>query len=146
MKRISRDELAISIARLFAKRGTCGRRQVGCCLTIDGRVIASGYNGTLPGSHHCSLLEPKSERTCDPTLHCTDAVHAEANMIAYCAKHGIATKDSILYTTSFPCKKCAELVIQAGIITVYYDRGYHKELDDEVKQMFLNAKVDFHEI
>lgn len=141
MKRISRDELAMGIASLYAKRGTCGRRQVGCCLVTDGRVIASGYNGTLPGHPHCSIIDPRSTLSCDPASNCQHAVHAEANMIAYCARHGIKTEGTHLYSTSFPCKKCAELIIQAGISEVTFSVPYSQKSDEDVNLMFLLAKI-----
>lgn len=144
--RISRSDLAMEIARLFAKRGTCGRKQVGCVLMNEGRVIASGYNGTLPGDSHCSLIDPKSDKECDPLISCDRAVHAEANMISYCAKHGIKTMDSTLFVTTLPCKKCAELIIQAGIKEIFYDDGYNKNSDYTVKEIFMKAGVTISQI
>lgn len=117
-KRISRDQLHIQMAELMAKRGTCARLQVGAVLVKDKRVIATSYNGPPTGLPHCS------EHICDVTKPCTHAIHAEANIISFCAKHGIATDDSILYLTHSPCIKCSELIIQAGIKAVIFDNEF----------------------
>lgn len=116
--RISRDQLHLSIAQLISMRGTCRRAQVGAVLTLEGRIVASGYNGPLPNNPDCI------EGICDASKGCTRAVHAEANAIAYAARFGIPLKGSILYCTHSPCIKCAELIIQAGITKVIYSDEY----------------------
>jgi len=55
---------------------------------------------------------------------CKQAVHAEANAIAFAAKHGVATDGADLYTTLSPCYDCAKLIINAGIARVYFDKVY----------------------
>ena len=42
-------------------------------------------------------------------------IHAERNIIAYCAKHGISTDDCTMYITHSPCQGCAVLMAQSGI-------------------------------
>jgi dCMP deaminase len=119
MKRITRDKLHTEIAKLFSQRSTCGRLQVGCVITRDGRVIASGYNGPLAPAYKkvkdsnqmckCNLIEP-----------CGISIHAEANAIAYSARNGISLDGTTIYCTHNPCLKCSELIIQAGIIRVVF--------------------------
>jgi dCMP deaminase len=118
-ERISRDELFIQIARLMSLRGTCRRGQVGALIvSIDHRIIGSGYNGTLIGQKHCELLN------CDLTKKCEHSVHAEANAIAFAARKGINVEGSSLYCTTAPCKTCAMLIVQAGIMRVVYELPY----------------------
>jgi len=52
--RVSWDEYFMSIAKLVATRSTCMRRQVGCVIVKDKRIIASGYNGAPSGVSHCT--------------------------------------------------------------------------------------------
>ena len=118
MNRINRITLYLETARLNSRRATCERGQVGAILIRDKRIIASGYNGPPMGQPHCS------HEVCDVTKACTHAVHAEANLIAYCAKHGVATDKAILVVTTVPCKKCAELIVQSGINRIVYDSEY----------------------
>jgi len=84
-------------------------------LTLDNRIIATGYNGVLPNEKHESGMDNQGV---------THTVHAEANLISFCAKNGIATDGTTLYTTLSPCEKCAELIIQSGIKEVIYLESY----------------------
>jgi dCMP deaminase len=115
MQRIEREQYFIEIAKITAKRSICPRKQVGAVLVKDGRIIATGYNGVLPKEEHKFALNPDGSSA---------TIHAEANLIAFCAKEGIPTKGTTLYTTLSPCDKCAELIIQAGIIKVNYIEEY----------------------
>src|SRR5688500_5375225 len=123
-------------------QSTCDRYQVGCVIARDRRIIATGYNGAPAGMPHCShkvqlptyraaqlfgLPDPE-ERSYDwPALRetgCKEAVHAEANALAFAARHGVATLNADLYTTLSPCYECAKLIINAGINRVIFDRKY----------------------
>lgn len=113
-KRISTEALHIRTAGLYSQRGTCGRLQVGAIAVRHGRPVANAYNGPLKSENHCNSLD------CDTSKPCQRAVHAEANLIAYCAREGIALGGAELYVTHSPCIKCAELIIAAGISHVYF--------------------------
>jgi dCMP deaminase len=110
----------MELANVVAKRGTCTRGYVGAVIAIDGRVISTGYVGAPAGLPHCMDLG------CDigPDGGCQRTVHAEANAIAFAAKHGVPTKGSTLYTLVAPCLSCAKLIINAGITSVIYSRPY----------------------
>jgi dCMP deaminase len=99
-------------------RSTCGRTQVGAVLARDGRIISTGYAGPSKGLPHCS------SHTCDVNKPCTRTTHAEANLIAYAARYGIATDGAHLYCTLSPCTVCARSIISAGITRVYYLEAY----------------------
>lgn len=118
MSRISRTEMYFDIAKIAAKRSTCNRLQVGAVAVKDKRIIAISYNGALPGRPHCD------DFNCNDTTPCTNTVHAEANLIAYCAKHGLPLDGTILYLTHSPCMKCSELIVQSGIKQVYFLEQY----------------------
>jgi len=119
-KRINRDTLYLQIAELFAKRGTCERLRVGAIVVRDKRICCSGYNGTPPGEGHCS-------EECNIKKSCKVSIHAEANLIASAAKHGVSLEHTTLYITHSPCKTCSELIIQAGIKRVVFMDFYGKD-------------------
>lgn len=119
-RRISRDELHMSMAMLMSQRGTCERLQVGAILVRDKRVIATSYNGPPENLPHCS------DSVCDITKPCTHAIHAEANIIAFCAKHGIETYHSMMFLTHSPCIKCSELIIQSGVACVIFSTQFRE--------------------
>jgi len=102
-------------ATLVSKRSSCLKLQVGAVAVLDNRVIASGYNGVLPG------FEPTTGYDEDGN---TRTVHAEANLIAYCARKGIALEGATIYVTVTPCRKCAELLIQAKVDKIIYKDEY----------------------
>lgn len=116
MSRLSRDAMLFSMAGIVAKRSTCDRLHVGAVLSIDGRVITLGYNGAPSGVAHCE--HRTTPRNADEG--CTEAVHAEANAIAFAAKHGVATEGAQLHVTHMPCFRCSQLIVNSGIREVKY--------------------------
>lgn len=113
-----RDRLNINIAYAQASMGKCERGQVGCVITMHGRIISSGYNGSVIPGQNCKALQ------CNQNERCEHSAHAEENAIAFAAKHGISLQGSTLYVTVSPCYKCARLIVQAGIREVVFDGWY----------------------
>ncbi len=108
----------MEVAKVMSKRSTCMRGRVGAVATIEGRIVAVGYNGSLSGSPHCT------SQTCNDSAPCSNTVHAEANLIAFCARKGISLEGGTLYITHSPCETCAKLIVQAGFLKVYYEKPY----------------------
>ena len=52
--------------------------------------------------------------------------HAEMNAITDAARLGRATKDAILFSTTFPCHNCAKHIVAAGIKEVIFIEPYPK--------------------
>jgi len=127
--RPSRDSVLMNMALAIADRGTCSRAKVGAIITRNGRPISTGYNGAPARLDHCDhtvTFQPAIMMTRGMNLEsgCQIAVHAEANAIAFAARHGVATEDAALYCTHEPCANCAKLIINAGITEVYYLEPY----------------------
>jgi dCMP deaminase len=55
---------------------------------------------------------------------CRRTIHAEANAIAWAARHGVSTEGATLYCTHGPCLPCAQLIASAGIVRVLYETPY----------------------
>lgn len=66
------------------------------------------------------------------TIDFVRAVHAEMAAITDAARHGFATEDCVLYTTTFPCHDCAKHIVAAGIKRVVYLEPYAKSLVGEL--------------
>lgn len=61
------------------------------------------------------------EQTCDPNgSRCRSTVHAEVNAIIKAGFRQGAT----LYVTHMPCKDCAKVVVNSGVMRVMYDHLY----------------------
>lgn len=137
--RITREELYIKMASLIALRGTCKRKQVGCIITRDNRIISTGYNGPVKGQQHCN------PSFCEILTSCTNAIHAEANAIAFAAREGVKLDGATLYCTLAPCKKCSELIIQTGIKEVIFFEQYDGYLQSKYFLFQNGVKVTQHE-
>lgn len=116
--RITRDEMLMEIARIVARRSTCNRAQVGAVVAQDGRIVSTGYAGAPSGLPHCD------PHICNAENPCTRTVHAEAGAISYAARSGIRLEGATLYCTHCPCKSCAGLIINSGIVRVIYLKPY----------------------
>jgi len=139
------DQLFIKIAQEVSERSTCARLKVGSVLVRDNRIISMGYNGSAEGLDHCidhwndhyknntkhnSFLEFLKSDEFYKLHHKwaeTHEIHSEQNVIAFSAKNGIETNDSILYVTYSPCIHCAKIISQAGIKEVKYLNKYDRE-------------------
>lgn len=113
MLRPSWNKYFLDLAKLAATRSTCGRKQVGCVLVRDKRVIATGYNGSLPDKPHCDDVGHMLEHG-----RCTRTVHAEANAVLQAARFGISTDGCVAFCTTYPCWSCAKILVGAGIAEV----------------------------
>lgn len=123
--RPSLDAVLLEMAYAMSLRGTCSRARIGTVIAIDGRVCATGFNGSPRGLPHCE--HPPDERSTDDPADappCRTAVHAEANALVFAARHGVALAGATLYTTMSPCVPCAMLLVNAGITRVIYAVEY----------------------
>jgi dCMP deaminase len=73
------------------------------------------------------------------TQHCVRTVHAEQNAICQAARRGVAIQGSTLYCRMTPCRTCAMMIINCGIVRVVSERRYHDGAESE--EMFRAAGV-----
>lgn len=139
MERISWDQYFMGQARLVALRSTCTRLMVGAVIVRENRIIASGYNGSVADGDHCI-----DDGCYIVDGHCVRTVHAEANALLQCAKFGVATNDTDLYVTHFPCLQCCKQIIQSGVKRVYYEADYRNH--ELAVKLFEEANVSIHKI
>ncbi len=140
-KRPSWETYFMDIAIQVATRSTCIRRSVGALIVKDRRILATGYNGAPSGLSHCldtgcireSLNVSSGERH-----ELCRGIHAEQNAIIQAAYHGFSIKDSILYCTNLPCSICTKMIINAGVVQIYYREGY---ADDLSMKMLDEARI-----
>ena len=117
----------MKMAELTAENSYALRSKVGAVLVKEGRVISAGWNGTPYGFPNDCEKEEVDENGVKFLKTLPHVIHAETNVICFCAKHGIKTDNTSLYITLSPCEKCALLLIQAGIQTVYYRDAYRDD-------------------
>lgn len=130
MKRAPWHEYFMLLAKMVALRSGCNSRPSGAVIVKDKRILATGYNGPMPGAWHCTDRGPgycfrreKGIPDIDKYNFCR-ATHAEANAIAQAARFGISVEGADLYCTLAPCYVCLKLIASAGIRAVYYEYDY----------------------
>ncbi len=133
-KRPPWDEYFLKLAMLVSERATCPRMHCGCVLVRDKRILATGYNGSIPGEPHC---EDVGCLIVDN--HCVRTIHAEINALTQCAQQGISTQGATAYVTNMPCTNCAKALIAAGIKRVVIFSDYHDTLAED---FFKSANVE----
>ncbi len=115
--RPSWDDYFLKVAMLVSARATCPRMHVGCVLVKDKHILATGYNGSIPGDG-CIIVDN----------HCVRTIHAEMNAIIQCAIHGTNPSGSTAYITNMPCTTCAKALIGSGIKEIVVFSDYHDTL------------------
>ena len=114
------DRYFMDVAIRTSQMSYAVRAKVGCILTYHNRIIATGWNGQPTGMDN--VCEEKDENGNLKTL--PTVIHAESNLISFCAKFGIKTDGATLYVSLSPCITCALLIIQTGIKRVVYNEEY----------------------
>lgn len=154
MKDINKALMATAL--IFSQQSYAERKKVGAVLSREGRIIACGYNGTLPGIENKCEVETECLdcfegfvgdneicNKCNGTGKIVETsefvLHAEQNLLMFCAKEGLKTKDSNLYVTMAPCKTCAKLIVAAGIKKVFYNETYR---DMSGVEFLVNLGID----
>ena len=77
------DQYFMKLAMLASERATCPRMHCGCVLVKNKNVIATGYNGSIPGDDHCEDVGCLVVEN-----HCIRTNHAEMNALMQAVKHG----------------------------------------------------------
>lgn len=118
------DETMLATAKLFGELSYCEKKKVGALIAKDGRILATGYNGTVSGfDNKCETYDAVEDKLVTSPY----VIHAEQNVLMFCAKNGIPTDGTTMYITLSPCYTCAKLIVQAGIKGVVF-LEYYKDL------------------
>ena len=137
-------QLYMDIASRVALMSYANRLKVGAVLVKNRNIISFGYNGTPMGwdntcedKHYFNPeIEDLHEDEIESLYPFSDehgrfllmtkpiVIHAEENAIIKAAKDGRSVSGASLFITHAPCINCAKLVLNAGIIEVFYDSTY----------------------
>jgi dCMP deaminase len=143
-QRPSWDEYFLQMADLIGSRGTCDRGHAGAVIVRNKRIISTGYVGAPVGLPHCDEVghEMQTVTLEDGTQsrHCVRTAHAEQNAISNAARVGSAIEGGTVYCKMTPCYKCAQSIINAGIIRVVTLKDYHAS--NRTKEIFKEAGIE----
>jgi len=133
----------MEVCDAISKRATCDRGRSGCVIAKDHQLLVTGYVGAPAGLPHCDEVGHQLKRLVHEdgavTTHCVRTVHAEQNAICQASRRGIAIEGATLYCRMTPCRTCAMLIINCGIVRVVSEKRYHDAKDSE--EMFAKAGV-----
>lgn len=128
---IVKDGYAVAAGKNHVAPGeeSCRKVYKGTCYRDDLRKIIKfcpACAGELDKDFDCKDAECHyNENNLVKLLDKCRSLHAEENSILQAASlGGVSLKDSIIYTTTFPCKLCANKIISVGIKEVVYVEAY----------------------
>lgn len=143
--RPSWNEYFIQLAELVGSRGTCDRGYAGAVIVKNKRILATGYVGAPVGLPSCDEVGHELQTVTDEdghqSRHCTRTAHAEQNAINNAARIGVAVEGGTLYCKMVPCYKCAQSIINSGIVRVVASKDYHG--GTRTKEIFKQTGIDF---
>jgi dCMP deaminase len=126
-ERPSWDEYFMAIARVVAARSNCVKRKVAAVITLDRRIVSTGYNGTPRGTRNCNEGGcPRCNGFAEGGTRLDECLcsHGEENAITQVAYHGSAIRGGTIYTTFSPCLICTKMIINSGLEEVVYNADY----------------------
>jgi len=145
--RPSWDEYFMEVAEAISKRATCDRGRSGCVIAKDKQILVTGYVGSPKGLSHCDEVGHQMKKMIheDGSIseHCVRTVHAEQNAICQAAKLGVSIDGATVYCRMTPCRVCAMLLINCGIVRVVCERKYHAGGESEEMFKKVGIKLEF---
>ncbi len=141
--RLSWDEYFLKLVEVVGERGTCDRGYAGAVLVKNKRILSTGYVGAPVGLPSCDEVGHEIQKVTNEdgsqSMHCIRTAHAEQNAINNAARVGVAIEDGTIYCKMTPCYKCAQSIINSGIVRVVAKNDYHGA--KRTKEIFKQAKV-----
>lgn len=144
----------LQIAYLISQESKCCSWKVGAVIEKNGRIIATGYNGSPAGGVNCcdhateqgwvgqaptkntglrqDGLQIKKigllseHRAAHSEWSAKNEIHAELNAILFAARNGTSIEGATMYVTLSPCPDCAKAIAQSGIKKVVYCETYDR--------------------
>lgn len=131
--RPTKNQNYMDIATTIAQRSHDAETKVGAVLVNNssGAIVATGYNGFVRGADDTALPNTRPDKY-------EYILHAEQNLIANSARHGISMNDCSLVCTLSPCKACMRMLFNCGITKVLAKELY-KDFDEVLKMKDLNV-------
>lgn len=126
----------MDVADVVKKRSHDAETQVGAVLVNNdsGAIIATGCNGFVRGADDSKLPNTRPDKY-------RYIMHAEQNLVANCARHGISMDNCTLVCTHSPCVQCMRLIFQCGITRVIVKELY-RDFDELTKMEDIKITVD----
>jgi dCMP deaminase len=129
VKRPTKSQYYVDIAKAVAMRSTCLRRRFGAVIVKNDQIISTGYNGAPRQTSNCIDLgycfRQAKNIPAGENYELCRAVHAEMNAIIHASRLdmvgadlylvGIEVESGELVSQVNPCLLCKRVIINAGI-------------------------------
>jgi dCMP deaminase len=125
MQRIGVDQYFMVMAQVAALRSTCPRRQVGAVGVTGGKLVSSGFNGSVASLPHCTEVGCLMEKGS-----CIRTIHAEDNCLSQAEGRPI----EVMYCLVQPCLACVKSMLAARVQLCLYWKPYPSEQRDRFLQ------------
>lgn len=134
LKQHKYNDLYMDLAFRIAEMSYAKRLNVGCVIVKDNNIISFGWNGMPAGwDNNCEIETSEvvnigsREVTPSQTVTRPEVLHAEENALMKLCRSTNSSQDSMMYITHAPCIKCARLIHQAGIKSIFYSEEYRNQ-------------------
>lgn len=154
MKRPTKDDYYLRIAKDVAMRSTCLRRNYGAVIVNHDRIVSTGYNGAPRGEENCCdrgtcpRMENNVPHNSGTYSDCC-SVHAEQNAIIHATftdmqgatlyLYGVNPESGETISDISPCPICSRMIKNAGISRVVVPTWVHH--DDPQRQLTVKDRV-----
>jgi dCMP deaminase len=133
--RPSKIQNYMDIAETIAERSHDAETKVGAVLinNTSGAIVATGYNGFVRGADDNILPNKRPDKY-------EYILHAEQNLIANSARHGISMDNCSLVCTLSPCKLCMRMLLNCGITRVIV-KSLYKDFNDILQMQDIKVEA-----
>jgi dCMP deaminase len=141
------DKIYLEMAETMAKMSKCQSRKVAAIAVRNGKIIATGINGSLPGAMNCNERFPngvnKSNRDEHHRWSNKYEHHAEFNLMIDFMKSAQTIEGCTIYINLQPCSGCSKLLSALPIKRIVYNKEYDFGDLQYTKAMFEEANIEF---
>jgi dCMP deaminase len=133
--RPTKNQNYMDIACTIAQRSHDAETKVGAVLinNVSGAIVATGYNGFVRGAPDSVLPTTRPDKY-------EYILHAEQNLIANSARHGISMSNCSLVCTLSPCKLCMRMLLNCGITKVIA-KDLYRDFNDILQMQDIKVEV-----
>ena len=165
-KQLKLDRVRLRQCNEEADLGNCVKHSVGCIITDkEGKIVASGYNGTPKGHENCGDRFPtfhadieKYSKSDDPESVAklealilehrewsfNNEIHAEQNALLHSDPE--KRKGGTAYVNLQPCPTCAKMLAASGISRVIFAKAYYRAEDEVSVDLFRKSKIEYKQV
>lgn len=133
--RPTKNQNYMDMAEVIAERSHDAETKVGAVLinNTSGAIVATGYNGFVRGANDSILPTTRPDKY-------EYILHAEQNLIANSARHGISMDNCSLVCTLSPCKLCMRMLLNCGITKVI-TKDLYKDFNEITQMQDIQVEV-----